>query len=252
MYHYFQLFVAHKDTMKHVRLYQNTSLQIDDEITLDKYTSHHLVKVLRFPVGQNFTLFNGDGMDYTSKVLEANKDCVVKVLSKEKNSSESKLNLTLAQGIAKGEKMDFLMQKAVELGVNKIVPILSERCVVKLKGDKLTKRQSHWQKIVIGACEQSGRSVVPEVVNPISLDEFLDWPVSNGFVLHHRSEHTLLDVDSITEASILIGPEGGLSEAEIAQATDAGYQSLLLGSRVLRTETASLVAIANMQLLWGS
>ncbi len=238
--------------MKHVRLYQNTLLNIGDELTLDNYASHHLFKVLRFPQGQNITLFNGDGTNYTVEVLEAKKYCVVKVLDQTPNIVESKLNLTLAQGIAKGEKMDFLIQKAIELGVNKIIPILTEHCVVKLIGDKLAKRQSHWQKIVIGACEQSGRSIVPEVTQPMLLDEYLQQPVVNGFVLHHRAEKSLLDADVVTQASILIGPEGGLSEVEIEQATKAGYQSLLLGSRVLRTETASLVAIANMQLLWGS
>ena len=121
-----------------------------------------------------------------------------------------------------------------------------------MRHKKLKKRQAHWQKIVIGACEQSGRSVVPEITIPISLDEFLQQTISNGFVLHHRSEQTLLDVATTNEATILIGPEGGLSGVEISQATQAGYQSLLLGSRVLRTETASIAAIANMQLLWGS
>ncbi|HAE72898.1 MAG TPA: 16S rRNA (uracil(1498)-N(3))-methyltransferase [Gammaproteobacteria bacterium] len=238
--------------MKHVRLYQNTLLNIGEELTLDDYASHHLIKVLRFPQGQNVTLFNGDGFNYTAKVLQVKKSCVVELLNKEENPSESKLNLTLAQGVAKGEKMDFLIQKAVELGVNKIIPILSERCVVKLSGDKLVKRTKHWQKIVISACEQSGRSVIPEMVSPIGLDEFLQQPSVNGFVLHHRSEQTLLDMAVVNKATILIGPEGGLSGAEIVQATQAGYQSLLLGSRVLRTETASLAAIANMQLLWGS
>ncbi len=238
--------------MKYVRLYQNTPLNIDEELTLDEYASHHLLKVLRFPQGQSITLFNGDGFNYSAKVLETEKDCVVKLLSKDTNPSESKLNITLAQGVAKGEKMDFLIQKAVELGVNKIIPILTERCVVKLSGDKLIKRTKHWKKIVIGACEQSGRSVIPEVVSPIGLDEFLQQSSVNGFVLHHRSEQTLLDMAIVNKATVLIGPEGGLSEMEIAQATTAGYQSLLLGSRVLRTETASLVAISNMQLLWGS
>ncbi len=238
--------------MKHVRLYQNTLLNIGEELTLNKYASHHLVKVLRFPQGQSITLFNGDGFNYRAEVFETNKYCRVKLLSKDANPSESKLNLTLAQGVAKGEKMDFLIQKSVELGVNKIIPIMSERCVVKLSGDKLIKRTKHWQKIVIGACEQSGRSVIPEMASPIGLDEFLQQPSVNGFVLHHRSEQTLLDMAVVNKATILIGPEGGLSGAEIAQATQAGYQSLLLGSRVLRTETASLAAIANMQLLWGS
>ena len=238
--------------MKHVRLYQNTLLNIGEELTLNKYASHHLVKVLRFPQGQSITLFNGDGFNYRAEVFETNKHCRVKLLSKDANPSESMLNLTLAQGVAKGEKMDFLIQKSVELGVNKIIPIMTERCVVKLSGDKLIKRTKHWQKIVIGACEQSGRSVIPEMASPIGLDEFLQQPSVNGFVLHHRSEQTLLDMAVVNKATILIGPEGGLSEVEIAQATQAGYQSLLLGSRVLRTETASLAAIANMQLLWGS
>lgn len=238
--------------MKHVRLYQNTPLIIGDELTLDSYATHHLTKVLRFPQGQSITLFNGDGFNYTAEVLKAKKDCVVKLISKEENLSESKLNLTLAQGVAKGEKMDFLIQKAVELGVSTIIPILTERCVVKLKGEKLQKRQSHWQKIAIGACEQSGRSIVPEVLSPIVIDELLQRPTTNGFVLHHRAEQTLLDTPSTSEATILIGPEGGLSDKEISKATEAGYQPLLLGSRVLRTETASLAVIANMQLLWGS
>lgn len=238
--------------MKQVRLYQNTLLNIGDELTLDAYAAHHLAKVLRFPQGQSITLFNGDGFNYTAEVLKAKKDCVVKLLSKKENPSESKLNLTLAQGVAKGEKMDFLIQKSVELGVSTIMPVLTERCVVKLKGDKLKKRQSHWQKIAIGACEQAGRSVIPQVAMPISLDEFLQLQTVNGFVLHHRAEQTLMDMSPTNEATILIGPEGGLSEAEITRATQAGYQSLLLGSRVLRTETASLAAIANMQLLWGS
>jgi len=237
--------------MKHVRLYQNSLLNIGEELTLDGYAAHHLLKVLRFPQGQSITLFNGDGFNYSAEVLETNKHCMVKLLSKDANPSESMLNLTLAQGVAKGEKMDFLMQKAVELGVNKIIPIMTERCVVKLSGDKLVKRTKHWKKIVIGACEQSGRSVIPEVASPIGLDEFLQQPSVNGFVLHHRSKQTLLEVAAVNKATILIGPEGGLSEAEIVQATKSSYQSLLLGPRVLRTETASLAAIANMQLLWG-
>jgi 16S rRNA (uracil1498-N3)-methyltransferase len=238
--------------MKNVRLYQNMALSVGDSVTLDEYASHHLTKVLRFPEGKDITLFNGNGMNYSAQVLQVNKDCMVKILEKTQNPSESKLNLTLVQGIAKGEKMDFLIQKAVELGVNRIIPIFTQHCVVRFKGDKLTKRQSHWQKIVIGACEQSGRSIIPEVLSPINLRDFLQQPVSNGFVLHHRCEQTLLELTAVDEASILIGPEGGLSEIEINQANQAGYQSLLLGSRVLRTETASLAVIANMQMLWGS
>jgi len=238
--------------MKNPRLYQNTPLNINEELTLNPCVSHHLVKVLRFPQGQTITLFNGDGANYTAEVLQAKKICTVKILKKTHNPTESKLNLTLVQGIAKGEKMDFLIQKAIELGVNKIIPIFTNHCIVRLKGDKLVNRQQHWQKIIISACEQSGRSFVPEITIPTPLNDFLQQPITNGFVLHHRAKQTLLTLQPINQATLIIGPEGGLNTTEITQATQAGYQPLLLNSRILRTETASLAAIANMQLLWGS
>ncbi len=238
--------------MKHVRLYQNTPLKVGGNLMLDEYGSHHLIKVLRFPQGKNITLFNGDGFNYIAKVISAKKQCEVELLERVENNSESSLNITLVQGIAKGEKMDFLMQKAVELGVNSIVPIFTQHCVVRLKGDKLEKRIQHWKKIIIGACEQSGRSILPVLQAPQQFDEFIRSDFGNGFVLHHRAEKNLIQMQALNQASIVIGPEGGLSDDEINLAIDQGAQPLLLGSRVLRTETASLAAIANMQLLWGS
>ena len=238
--------------MKHVRLYQNAPLKINDNQVLDEYASHHLSKVLRFPQGQEITLFNGDGNDYQASVLSVKKQCEVRISSCTPNLSESKLNLTLAQGVAKGEKMDFLMQKAVELGVNQIIPIFTERCVVRLKAEKLNKRMQHWRKIIIGACEQSGRSVVPKLLNPLDLTDLMARDCPQVFVLHHRAQKSLLEFDQPNQATILIGPEGGLSDDEIAYTVQQGAQPLLLGSRVLRTETASLAAIANMQMLWGS
>ncbi|SMN11106.1 Ribosomal RNA small subunit methyltransferase E [uncultured Candidatus Thioglobus sp.] len=138
------------------------------------------------------------------------------------------------------------MQKAVELGVNKIIPIFSERCVVRLKGEKLQKRLNHWQKIIIGACEQSGSSVIPRLESAMRFDDFINTNFGNGFVLHHRADKSLLKMDKLDQATLIIGPEGGLSEQEIELATAQGAQALLLGSRILRTETASLAAIANM------
>lgn len=238
--------------MKSVRLYQNTDLKVDAKIDLDESAAHHLLKVLRFPEGQNITLFNGDGFDYQVKVVSTKKICSVEVLSSEKNHRESSLNLTLAQGIAKGEKMDFLIQKAIELGVNRIIPVQAERCVVRLNGAKLIKRTEHWQKIANHACEQSGRSVIVEVTPAQSLTELLLANTGNGYVLHHRAEKGLLAMKKPSQATILIGPEGGLSGVEIDEAIAADFQPLLLGGRILRTETASLAVIANMQLLWGS
>ena len=169
-----------------------------------------------------------------------------------KNDSESKLNLTLAQGIAKGEKMDFLIQKAVELGVSNIIPMQLERCVVRLKGDRAQKKIEHWQKIANHACEQSGRAVIVNICQPTLLSDLLGNQNHNGFVLHHRANISLAQMPEYSSATILIGPEGGLTDQEVADSKNAGFKPLLLGKRVLRTETASLVAIANMQLLWGS
>jgi len=238
--------------MKHVRLYQNAPLKINDKIMLDEYGSHHLSKVLRFPQGQSITLFNGDGYNYQAQVLSTKKQCEVHIIQSEDNLSESCLDLTLVQGIAKGEKMDFLIQKAVELGVNQIVPIFTQHCVVRLKGEKLKKRMQHWQKIIIGACEQSGRSVVPKLLDALDFDQFVGQDFEQVFVLHHRAEKSLLEFEKTYQATIVIGPEGGLSESEITHLIQKNARPLLLGSRVLRTETASLAVIANMQMLWGS
>ena len=238
--------------MKKIRLYQNTVFKVGDKVSLEKNNEHHLLKVLRFPVGNTIALFNGDGFDYQAIVISTKKTYEVEVLLKQKNESESSLDLTLAQGIAKGEKMDFLIQKAVELGVSRIIPMQTEHCVVRLKAEKVAKRINHWQKIANHACGQSGRSVIVDISLPLTLTELLNKPNHNGFVLYHRATENLQTMEKPSKATILIGPEGGLSDAEIKQATNAGFQPLLLGKRILRTETASLVAIANMQLLWGS
>jgi len=238
--------------MKTIRLYQNTPFTEGKTAELNSDNSHHLNKVLRFPVGKNITVFNGDGFDYKALVQDAKKTTSLKIISREGNNSESKLDLTLAQGIAKGEKMDFLIQKAVELGVTRIIPMKLERCVVRLRDEKVQKKIDHWQKIANHACEQSGRSVIVSVSDPVSLEGLLEEKGHNGFVLHHRAQIGLSQVQETSKATILIGPEGGLTEKEVSDSEFAGYQSVHIGKRVLRTETASLAAIANMQLLWGS
>jgi len=238
--------------MKTIRLYQNTPFTEGKTAELNSDNSHHLNKVLRFPVGKNITVFNGDGFDYKALVQDAKKTTSLKIISKARNNSESTLDLTLAQGIAKGEKMDFLIQKAVELGVTRIIPMKLERCVVRLRDEKVQKKIDHWQKIANHACEQSGRSVTVSVSDPVSLEVLLEEKGHNGFVLHHRAEIGLSQVQETSNATILIGPEGGLTEKEVSDSEFAGYQSVHIGKRVLRTETASLAAIANMQLLWGS
>ncbi len=238
--------------MKHVRLYQNISLKINKKLVLDEYASCHLAKALRFLQGQEITLFNGDGRNYLATIVRVKNYCEVEIHTCTHNNSESQLNITLVQGITKGEKMDFLMQKSVELGVNRIIPIFSEYCVIHLQDEKLQKRMERWQKIIIGACEQSGRSVIPSLVLAMNFEDFVNTKLGNGFILHHRAKYSLLEMNKVNQATIIIGPEGGLSDQEIANANEQGAQSLLLGSRILRAETASLATIANMQLLWGS
>ena len=238
--------------MKNVRLYQNAHLQIGKKIILDEYGYRHLVKVLRFPQGKEITLFNGDGLNYLAKVNKLKKYCEVEIISSKKNQTESKLKITLAQGIAKGEKMDFLIQKAVELGVSSIIPIMSERSVVKLNGERLARRHKHWERIIICASEQSGRSVITELAESTPFNEFVNSNISNGLVLHHHSDIPLIDIEPLSEVVIIIGPEGGLTESEINSAINSKCRTVSLGSRILRTETASLAAIANIQMLWGS
>ena len=238
--------------MKKIRLYQKTVVKAGDKVGLEKNNGHHLLKVLRFPVCNTITLFNGDGFNYHAIGISTKKTCKVEIVSQQKKESESSLDLTLAQGIAKGEKMDFLIQKAVELGVSRIIPMQTEHCVVRLKAEKVAKRINHWQKIANYACGQSGRSVIVDISLPQTLTELLNKPNHNGFVLYHRATENLQTMEKPQKAMSLIGPEGFLSNTEIKQAIEAGFQPLLLGKRILRTETASLVAIANMQLLWGS
>ena len=238
--------------MKSVRIYQNTTLEVGIKIDLDDYTKRYLVKVLRFPEGRDITIFNGDGFDFKARIIDVKKKFSVEIISCEKNNTQSALNLTLAQGIAKGDKMDFIIQKATELGVNRIIPVQSERCVVHLNGTNIIKRIEHWQKIANHACEQSGRSVIVEVTPVKSLSEVLFENEGKGYVLHHRAKEGLPTLKKPTKATIIIGPEDGLSATEIEQAIAYEFKPILLGGRVLRTETASLAAIANMQLLWGS
>jgi 16S rRNA (uracil1498-N3)-methyltransferase len=168
--------------------------------------------------------------------------------------TESPLKVLLAQGIAKGERMDYTLQKAVELGVNGILPVLTERSVVNLKGERLARRLQHWRGIVAGACEQSGRNCLPTVLEPIQLHAWLDsCPRQNfGLVLDPSAEQGLGTLmRPVGVVTLLIGPEGGLSPEEIAMSAAAGFTGIGLGPRIMRTETASVAALAALQVLWG-
>lgn len=232
--------------MKRVRVYQNIELKVGKSIELSKENKKYLQKVLRLKNGFQLIVFNGDGFNYQAELQNEN----LKILNCDKNKTELKTQITLVQGIAKNDKMDFIIQKAVELGVIKIIPIITERTVVKLDEKKKLSRQTHWQKVAISATEQCGRSIVPEIVSPITLNEYLQNNTNAGFVLHHRSDKSIQAYAPQKNINLLIGPEGGLSEVEI-NASLKSHQELLLGKTVLRTETASLCAISQLSLLWG-
>ncbi|MGL5669146.1 MAG: 16S rRNA (uracil(1498)-N(3))-methyltransferase [Shewanella sp.] len=240
--------------MRVPRIYQPQPLAVNQQLNLNEDGAAHIGKVLRMGSGEHISLFNGDGHDYLAEIVDAGKKSVtVKVLSCEANPSESPLNLHLGQVISRGDRMEFTIQKSVELGVNTITPLFSDRCGVKLNGERLEKKIQQWQKIVISACEQSGRSQVPIVRPAMELQEWCSEPTSAlKLNLHPRAAHGINGLDlSHTRVRLLIGPEGGLSAEEIAMTETYQFTDVLLGPRVLRTETASLTAITALQLRFG-
>ena len=240
--------------MRIPRIYQPTELEVGQTVALDEDGAAHIGRVLRMGEGESIALFNSDGNDYQCQIVAANKKNVsVEVKSQSKNASESPLNIHLGQVISRGDRMDFTLQKSVELGVNTITPLFSERCGVKLSGERLQKKVQQWQKIVISACEQSGRSQVPKVREPMSLEAWCAEQTSAlKLNLHPRANHGIGGL-KLTEPKVrlLIGPEGGLSETEIIMTEQYQFTDILLGPRVLRTETAALTAISALQLQFG-
>lgn len=237
------------------RIYQKTFLQPQQEVDLDANASHHLARVLRARIHDEVILFNGEGGEYLGTIIYIDKK-TVRVFIKEfidKNNA-SPLNLYLAQGISRGEKMDYTIQKSVELGVKKIYPLLTERCNVKLDEERREKRFQHWQSIMISACEQSGRTDIPELMQPISFNQFMQQAAADWkFILAPKAKNTLSQMTIAKNASVilLIGSEGGLSENEIAEATRHDFLPLSLGPRVLRTETAAVAALSVLQFFAG-
>jgi 16S rRNA (uracil1498-N3)-methyltransferase len=239
------------------RFYCPSIAQAHHSVSLPANAAVHAVRVLRLQPGDTVVLFNGDGLDYTCKLAAVRKNEVTaEVLSTHVVARESPLNIKLAQAISTGDRMDFTVQKAVELGISAIQPIASQRSVVKLTGDRADKRREHWQNVAISACEQSGRAVVPKVAAPLSLPNWLAGlePHAVRLTLSPGAERSLHDLPPPgREAAIclLIGPEGGLSAEEIDLATGHNFIPVRLGPRILRTETAALTALSAIQTLWG-
>lgn len=241
--------------MSIARLYQPVALSPHQALTLDEKASHYLSHVLRAKPGDQLTLFNGLGGEYTAIVDRLDKKSVkVMVQSFIDREVESPIQIHLAQGIARGEKMDTIVQKSTELGVTSIIPLITERCNVRLDKDRETKRREHWQAVAVSACEQSGRNRVPEVVLPVDFQPWLSRANATlKFILtpHVKEAMPPLNLESTSSILMLIGPEGGLSDHEVALAMMHGFIPLSLGPRILRTETASLAAMAALQWEYG-
>ncbi len=242
--------------MRTIRIHVDQPLTVGHELALPEQAGEHAARVLRLVAGDAITLFNGDGSDYPSVILTVGKrEVTAQVQSSRVLENESPLRLTLAQGVARGEKMDLIVQKATELGVARIVPLLTERSEVKLDAARAEKRLAHWRAVAASACEQSGRARVPEVAPAIALDTWLrELPKNDALHLALLPEGTQQASSlQFTPAGgvLVVGPEGGLGNRDIASLTEAGFQGLRLGPRILRTETAGLAALAALQALHG-
>ncbi len=242
--------------MRLTRVHVELALAPGFELALPEGPAAHLLRVLRLGVGDGCVLFNGDGLDYAARVVAAGKrELRVVVGAAVRVERESPLRIVLLQGIARGEKMDLILQKATELGVVEVRPLGSQRSEVKLDESRAARRLAHWRNVVVAACEQSGRATVPEVTPPGSLDAVLTPLPAGGLrlLLDPEGGLALSTLQHVTGEPLLlaVGPEGGWSPSDRGQLHATGFQGLRLGSRILRTETAGLAAIAALQARFG-
>lgn len=240
--------------MRIPRIYQNKTLYTGDLVTLDEKATHHVLHVLRLKAGYSINLFDGKGNEFSSRIHEIHKRSVqVYIEQPVALIPDSTLKIHLGQGISKSGKMDIALQKAVELGVDEITPLMTEFSAVKSSDEHLLKRFSHWQAIIINACEQCGRARLPVLNSACSLSEWLHQSKSDlSLVLDPYSSDGFSAITSHPSSiHLLIGPEGGLSEKEIHLCKTHQFKGVKLGPRILRTETATLAAMSILQSLWG-
>ena len=239
--------------MRRHRFYCPSRLRVNETITLEEDNSHKISRVLRLKTNDVIYLYNNTGHEYCGTIKEITKKTVtVQITEQVALANESPLIIHLAQVISKGDKMDFTIQKSVELGITSITPLFSERSVVKLSADKITNKQQHWQKVAISACSQSGRGQVPTVYQPLHLSEWLAQHTSPlKLMLDPTAKQRLSSLDNPKELTLLIGPEGGFSQEERLLTEQHQFQHISLGPRVLRTETAGLATIAALQSHFG-
>ncbi|WP_413699712.1 16S rRNA (uracil(1498)-N(3))-methyltransferase [Psychromonas sp. KJ10-10] len=239
--------------MRQPRFYDPQPLTINTTIKLGNDATQH-INVLRLKANTAITLFNGQGGEFEATLVDVQKrSCEVKIENFIETSNESPLHLHLGQVISRGDRMEFVIQKAVELGVNEITPLISERCGVKINPERMAKKQQQWQKIAISACEQSGRNIVPTIHMTETL---IDWCSTDNdavkLTLHPRAKYSINTLpENINNIALLIGPEGGFSDQEVSLTETLNFTETLLGPRILRTETATLTAITALQCRFG-
>lgn len=236
------------------RLHWPEALTPGDVVQLDDERAHHLLRVLKRREGDAVVLFQAPDHEFAAHIQSADKHRLsLRIDSADQRLSESNLHSVLVQGVSRGDRMDYAIQKSVELGVHSIVPVMTERSGVQLDAKRLHKKQAHWQAVALSAAEQCGRTVVPTIQPCIKLVEFLAAGAHQGVVLDPAGAALDgLNPPNLDQAfKLLIGPEGGLSEDEVALAARAGLQRLRLGPRILRTETAAVAALAALQLQFG-
>jgi 16S rRNA (uracil1498-N3)-methyltransferase len=244
------------------RVYVEAPLAPQARIKLTGSAAAHVIRVLRLRVGDALIVFNGQGGEYAAGIHAVHDDAVTVVVGEQhRTERESPLAITLAQGISRGERMDLVVQKATELGVARLIPVLTERSVVRLDGVQAQRKLAHWQAIAVAACEQSARTHVPQIDTPLTLaallrGEALALPAPGAgagrLLLSPTGEQRVQDLAGpLTTVSVLIGPEGGLTPAEIDEALAARFAAVRLGPRVLRTETAAIAALALLQQRFG-
>lgn len=240
--------------MRTIRSYLDHPLALGQHLALPETTTNHLVRVLRLGVGDRCVLFNGDGHDYVAQLLSLQKrGAEAEIVETTTVANESPLRITLAQGIARGERMDLILQKATELGVSEFAPVVSDRTEVKLDAERSEKKLAHWRGVVAAACEQSGRARLPVVLEPQSLAQFAAGDRNaRRFALDPEAPQSVAQL-ALPEQSLTlaIGPEGGFSDRDLAILRAARYEGLRLGPRILRTETAGPAAIAAINALYG-
>lgn len=242
--------------MRIPRIYIDQPLRAGDQVLLPEQSGEHVARVLRLERGHPLIIFNGDGHEYDAELASLAKRAVTAEINGVRAvDREAPLKLTLAQGIARGEKMDWILQKATELGVTRIVPLVTERTEVKLDEERTPRRMAHWTSVIIGACEQSGRTQLPELAQPQRLDKWLsalDATSQTRLALMPGGDTSLRDLPTLANGAMLVvGPEGGLSDNDANLLHQCNFIGLRLGPRILRTETAGLAAIAALQAIAG-